>query len=148
MPSEPPRIPPRPPAHVERLRVRYSDTDAQGIAHHSNYFRWLEEARIGWLAALGHDYAGLNRRGVFIPLTNCACGFAAPLSAGDIVDVRLWLDGATRVRASFVYEVVRGDQEVARAASAHAIVDAAGRPRRLARDDPFWCSLRDLGPQP
>ncbi len=148
MPSGPPRKMSRPPAHVERLRVRYSDTDAQGIAHHSNYFRWLEEARIGWLAALGHDYAGLNRRGVFIPLTSCACEFAAPLAAGDTVDVRLWLDGATRVRANFVYEVARGDLVVARGTSAHAIVDAGGRPRRLARNDPFWFSLRDLRAQP
>lgn len=29
--------------------VRFSDTDCYGIVHHSNYFRWLEEARIDFL---------------------------------------------------------------------------------------------------
>ena len=27
-------------------RVNYYETDAMGIVHHSNYVRWMEEARI------------------------------------------------------------------------------------------------------
>ncbi|MBM4435702.1 MAG: acyl-CoA thioesterase [Actinobacteria bacterium] len=126
------------PAHVERLRVRYSDTDAQGIAHHSNYLRWLEEARIGWLAALASDYRQLNARGIHIPLTACACTFHRSVGPGDLLEVRLWVTTATRVRASFAYEVWRDGALVATASTAHAFVNAAGAPVRLAREDPFW----------
>ena len=135
-------LPDDPPAHLERLRVRYSDTDAQGIAHHSNYFRWLEEARIGWLEAQGSDYGALNARGIFIPITACGCRFLLPATAGDEIEVSLWLVDASRAQARFVYAIHRDQDVLATASSAHAFVDGSGAPRRLARDDPFWRRLR------
>jgi acyl-CoA thioester hydrolase len=33
------------------VRVRFAETDAQGIAHHASYVVWLEEARVAHLAA-------------------------------------------------------------------------------------------------
>ena len=128
--------------HVETLRVRYSDTDAQGIVHHSNYFRWLEEARIGWLDAIGQPYGDLTQRGIFLPLTTCRCAFQAPVYAGDQVDVHLSLGEVTRARVGLTYQILRGDQVLATAATAHAYVDASGRPLRLTRDDPFWLSIK------
>lgn len=125
-------------AHIESLRVRYSDTDAQGIAHHSSFFRWLEEARIGWFAAVGHSYSLLTTRGVFIPLTWCSCSFRAPVYAGDRVDVRLQLKEISRARAGFDYWITRDGSLLATATTEHAFVDSRGRLTRLSRDDPFW----------
>ena len=133
-------------AHVESLRVSYSDTDAQGIAHHSSFFRWLEEARIGWLAAVGHSYTLLNSRGVFIPLVSCSCSFRVPVYAGDRVDVRLELKGMSRVRAGFDYWVVKGGTLLATATTDHAFVDSTGQLRRLSRDDPFWLRMSQSAP--
>ncbi len=127
--------------HVETLRVRYSDADAQGIVHHSNYFRWLEEARLGWLAAIGHPYAALTRRGLFMPVTTCSCRFLAPVRAEECVDVRLTLTAVSRARVAFKYAVRCGGRLAATAATAHAYVNAAGRPMRLTRGDPFWQTL-------
>ena len=128
--------------HVETLRVRYSDTDAQGIVHHSNYFRWLEEARIGWLDAIGQPYGDLTQRGVYLPLTACSCSFHAPVYAGERVDVRLNPDDVTRARIGLTYEILRGEQVAATATTTHAYVDATGRPLRLKRDDPFWLAIK------
>ncbi len=36
--------------------VQYYETDKMGITHHSNYIRWMEEARIGFLSQIGWDY--------------------------------------------------------------------------------------------
>ena len=135
-------LPDAPPAHVERLRVRYSDTDAEGIAHHSNYFRWLEEARIGWLEALACDYPSLNARGVFLPLTACTCRFLLPVRAGDALEVSLWLLGASRAQVRLTYAIRRSQDLIAIASTAHAFVAASGRPRRLPQDDPFWRRLQ------
>ena len=33
--------------------VQYYETDRMGITHHSNYIRWMEEARVDFLAQLG-----------------------------------------------------------------------------------------------
>jgi acyl-CoA thioester hydrolase len=128
--------------HVETLRVRYSDTDAQGIVHHSNYFRWLEEARIGWLDAIGQAYGDLTQRGIYLPLTTCSCTFQAPVHAGEQVDVHLSLDDVSRARVGLTYQIMRGDQLAATAATTHAYVDTTGRPLRLTRDDPFWLAIQ------
>ncbi len=34
---------------VHSHRVRYYETDLMGVVHHSNYLRFLEEARVEWL---------------------------------------------------------------------------------------------------
>ena len=36
-----------------RHTVQYYETDRMGIVHHSNYIRWMEEARVDDLAQLG-----------------------------------------------------------------------------------------------
>ena len=36
--------------------VRYAETDRMGIAHHSIYPIWLEEARTQWMASTGMPY--------------------------------------------------------------------------------------------
>ena len=38
-------------------KVQYYETDMMGITHHSNYIRWMEEARIDFLSQIGWDYA-------------------------------------------------------------------------------------------
>ena len=128
--------------HVETLRVRYSDTDAQGIVHHSNYFRWLEEARIGWLEAIGQPYGDLTERGIFLPLTTCSCTFQSPVYAGERVGVQLMLGTVSRARVDLTYRIMSGAQLAAIAATTHAYVDSAGRPMRLTRDDPFWLAIK------
>lgn len=137
--AEPP--PDSPAAHVERLRVRYSDSDAQGVAHHSSFFRWLEEGRIGWLRELGQPYESLNSREIFIPVVDAACSFVVPAQPGDLVEIRLWLTHVSRAQVQFRYEVVRSDELLASAATTHAFVDAQGRARRLDREDPVWRAM-------
>ena len=33
--------------------VFYYETDRMGIVHHSNYIRWMEEARMDWMDKIG-----------------------------------------------------------------------------------------------
>ena len=35
--------------------VQYYETDKMGITHHSNYIRWMEEARIDFLRQIGWE---------------------------------------------------------------------------------------------
>ena len=34
-------------------KVQYYETDAMQIVHHSNYIRWMEEARLEYLSHVG-----------------------------------------------------------------------------------------------
>ena len=44
--------------------VQYYETDKMGITHHSNYIRWMEEARVDFLKQIGWDYDKLEEIGV------------------------------------------------------------------------------------
>ena len=48
--------------------VQYYETDKMGITHHSNYIRWMEEARIDFLSQIGWSYTKLEEKGIPIRL--------------------------------------------------------------------------------
>ena len=33
-------------------KAQYHETDQMGIIHHSNYVKWMEEARIGYMSRI------------------------------------------------------------------------------------------------
>ena len=37
-------------------KAQYHETDQMGIIHHSNYVKWMEEARIGYMNQMGFSY--------------------------------------------------------------------------------------------
>ena len=49
--------------------VQYYETDRMGITHHSNYIRWMEEARVDFLAQLGWNLERLEAMGAVSPVT-------------------------------------------------------------------------------
>ena len=46
------------------VRVRFAETDAQGIAHNSNYFVWFEVARVDYLERYAGGYQRLRDTGI------------------------------------------------------------------------------------
>ena len=40
--------------------VYYYETDRMQIVHHSNYIRWIEEARLDWMKQIGWDYKSIE----------------------------------------------------------------------------------------
>ena len=53
--------------------VQYYETDRMGITHHSNYIRWMEEARVTFLKEIGWDYAKLEEMGIISPVIDVQC---------------------------------------------------------------------------
>ena len=48
--------------------VQYYETDKMGITHHSNYIRWMEEARVDFLSQIGWEFAKLEAMGIVSPV--------------------------------------------------------------------------------
>ena len=46
------------------IRVRFAETDAQGVAHNSNYFVWFEVARVEFLERFAGGYQRLRDEGI------------------------------------------------------------------------------------
>ena len=52
-------------------KVRYYESDAMGITHHSNYIRFMEEARIDALDRAGYGFEKMEADGVSSPVVKC-----------------------------------------------------------------------------
>ena len=59
--------------------VQYYETDKMGITHHSNYIRWMEEARVDFLNKIGWGFDRLEDLGMISPVTEVECKYKLSL---------------------------------------------------------------------
>ena len=117
------------------VRVRFAETDAQGIAHHASFLVWFEVARVAYLERHAGGYQSIRDRGIEALTTEVhvryhrAASFDEPLTLwARCVDLR----GA---RFRYEYAVERGGELVADGYTSHATVDRGTyRPTRV----PAW----------
>ena len=120
------------------IRVRFAETDAMGVMHHSSYVAFLEETRVEYLRALGRPYGELRAEGFELAVLEVVLQYRYSARFEDVVRVH------TRVRsmrgASFQmdYLLMIGDQICALGATVHGVVDQNGRATRA----PSW--LKEL----
>ena len=118
-----------------RVRVRFADTDAQGIAHNASYLVWFEVARVEYLRAFTGGYQALRDRGLEALVLESFCRYRVPARFDDELDVHARCVGLRGARFRFEYALARGGEVVAEGWTAHATVDAATlRPTRV----PDW----------
>ena len=129
------------PFHHE-IRVRFAETDAMGIVHHSRYLPYLEEARVAYLRHIGHPYTEWRENGQDSAVLEAYVRYVQPLRFDDIVAVHLSLADTTRTTFQMAYLLTVGGATAATAVTAHGMVNAKGRPVRL----PAW--LAELGSLP
>lgn len=72
------------------IPVRWVDTDALGVVHYSNYFRYVEAAEEELHRSLGFTFKDLNEKyDIAIPRVEAFCKYKAPARFGDLVVVVL-----------------------------------------------------------
>jgi len=102
-----------------------------GIVHHANYVRFLEEARVVWLDEHDRPYRDYAAEGLHFATTHVEVDYRKSARFDDWLDVTTWLEWLRGVSLRMAYEIRRGDELVATAATEHAMVDLQGRPRRI-----------------
>jgi acyl-CoA thioester hydrolase len=119
-----------------RVRVRFADTDAQGIAHNAAYPVWFEVARVEYLRAYAGGYQMLRDHGIEALVLESFCRYRVPARFDDELDVHTRCVGLSGARFRYDYEIVRTDGlPIADGWTAHACVDAKTfRPTRV----PDW----------
>lgn len=90
------------------LIVRYAETDAQGVVHHSNYLVWFEEARSDFLRQQGLPYSDLEKTGFFVVVTEVAVTYRAPAFYEDRITIETTLAKARGRLLEFVYRIHNG----------------------------------------
>lgn len=124
-------------------KVQYHETDKMGITHHSNYIKWMEEARIFYLDRIGCSYAKMEADGVISPVTAVECSYKTPTTFGDEVKVAVQVLDYTGVRLVIGYEMSNSvtGRVVAQCKSEHCFTNAEGRPIVLRRQHPEYDRL-------
>jgi acyl-CoA thioester hydrolase len=130
-------------------KVQYYETDKMGITHHSNYIRWMEEARVDFLSQIGWDYARLEEEGIISPVLNVNCDYKKTTTFSDVVTISVGVQEFKGVKLHLFYEMKNQEgQVVCCGTSSHAFLDAAGRPIRLKQEKPqFYERLNELANQ-
>ena len=117
------------------LRVRFSETDAQGIANNAVYLTWFEVARVAYLARFPGGYRGLIEQGVEATTTETYVRYRLPCRFDDVLRVHARVGDLRGARFRFEYAIERVSGAAAVVAdgwTAHACVDARSlRPVRM-----------------
>ena len=117
-----------------RVEVRYAETDAMGIVHHSNYLVWFELARTRLCERSGRTYAEIERDGHQLTVTGAGIQYRRPARYGDTVLVMAWIDRLRSRQVRFAYEVRRGEDLLCSGTTNHVWIDRCGRPCRMPGD--------------
>lgn len=130
--------------HVHK--VQYYETDRMGVTHHSNYIRWMEEARVTFLDAIGWNYARLEQQGISSPVVSVQGDFKNATTFDDAVVIKVWVKECSGVKLVVSYEMhnqVTG-QLVFTGTSSHCFLGQDGKIIRLQRSFPeFYQALQD-----
>ncbi len=136
--SADPSIDPADYEFAHQLRVRFAETDAMGIVHHSRYLPMMEEARVAYLRHIGHPYQSIRDEGIDMNVLEAFVQYRRPLLFDDVVDVHVNLAAVERASFQMGYLLTVDGQIRATGVTAHGCVTQDGRPTRL----PGW--LREL----
>jgi acyl-CoA thioester hydrolase len=106
------------------VRVRFAETDAQGIVHNAVYLVWFELARIDYLARFRGGYPGLRAEGIEALTIESHVRYLAPARFDDRLKIRVRCGDLRGARFRFDYAVARDGDPIADGWTRHACVEA------------------------
>ncbi|HET8568675.1 MAG TPA: thioesterase family protein [Candidatus Limnocylindria bacterium] len=111
-----------------RGRVRFGETDMQGVVYYANYLLYAEVARFAYLRELGYEYRrDLLAHGLDFTIGEAQVRYRSPLRFPDEYDVKIRVGDVRRTSWSFDYAVDRADgTHCAAVTTIQVIVDRAG----------------------
>ena len=103
--------------------VKYYECDRMGVTHHSNYIRFMEEARVDWLDQLGFGFDKIEAENVFSPVISVTCEYKRPTTFKDVIDIEVNIGKITEMKFEFIYTMRVGGKVVCTAQSSHCFIE-------------------------
>lgn len=119
-------------------KVHYYECDSMGVTHHSNYVRFMEEARIDALDRAGYGFEKMEADGVISPVVSISVNYRKPTRFQDQVEIELEPLNLDCIKPKFIYRMYVGETLVCTAESTHAFFKN-GRPMSLRQLYPELC---------
>ena len=115
------------------VRVRYPETDAMGVAHHTNFFIWFEIGRTELLRDGGFSYADLEKEQIFLPVVEATCRYLHPAQYDELLWVETEVAGVGAVKIRFSYRITcqEDGRLIATGNTLHASLNGRRKPTRI-----------------
>jgi acyl-CoA thioester hydrolase len=119
-------------------KINYYETDGMGIVHHSNYIRFLEEARIQYLDEIGLPYKYLEDTGISIPVIGVECEYKSPAKFDDIIVIDISTTYFNGIKMEISYTITNKQNKllVAKAITRHCFTNKDLKPISLKKYNP------------
>ncbi len=120
--------------HTIEIRVRYSETDAMGFLHHSNYLSYFEVGRTELFRAQGGNYRRMEELGLFFVVAKLEVKYRRPARYDDILSLKTEISRVSPAKLEHHYCLMRESEVLAEADTVIACVNRAGDVQRIPED--------------
>ena len=122
--------------------VQYYETDKMGITHHSNYIRWMEEARVDFLKNIGWDYSKLEEMGIMSPVIAVNCRYKLSTTFEEMINIEINVAEYNGAKLTLKYIMTNPEgKTVCEAVSEHCFVNSSGKLIRMKKEYPDFHNL-------
>ena len=125
--------------------VQYYETDKMGITHHSNYIRWMEEARVDFLNQIGWPFDKLEALGIVSPVLNVSCDYKLSTVFSEKIAIAVAVKEFNGVKLFLSYTMENEEGKVVcTGTTSHAFLNTQGRPIRMKQEYPefYQCLMK------
>lgn len=118
--------------------AKYYETDQMGIIHHSNYIKWMEEARMDLMNQIGLSYKQMEEMEIISPVLSVSCEYHSMVHFDDTVVIETKITKYNGIKMDVEYRMTDKETGELRttAKSSHCFLNRSGRPISLKRSYP------------
>ncbi|MBP6576124.1 MAG: acyl-CoA thioesterase [Chryseobacterium sp.] len=87
------------------MRVRYGETDPMKYVYYGNYAEYFEVARVELFRSLGMSYDEIEKRGIFLPVSEYKIKYLKPALYDQLLEIRTYVRKIPGIRIEFDYEI-------------------------------------------
>ena len=92
------------------IRVRYGETDPMKYVYYGNYAEYFEVARVELFRTLGISYDEIERRGIFLPVSEYKIKYLKPGLYDQLLEIHTYIKKIPAVKIEFDYEIYNEDK--------------------------------------
>ena len=129
--------------HTVEIRVRYSETDAMGFLHHSNYLSYFEVGRTELFRAQGGNYRRMEELGLYFVVAKIEVRYRRPARYDDQLSLKTEISRVTPAKLEHHYCLMRENEVLAEADSIIACVNRVGEVQRIPEDPVEMTTSKD-----
>lgn len=125
---------------IFKRKINYYETDRMGIVHHSNYIRYLEEARCEFLNTYEMPFTEFEKNDITIPVLGVNCKYQHHVTFDDTILIQVFVKEYNGVRLTISYSVIdeKTGKDVILAETKHCFTNKNLRPVNLKKAFPEY----------